>query len=229
MKLNTQRYSQFIVVGDTHGGWLQLQAKIERLDITDTLFICVGDIAAGFPGKYMDLQYYEGWDKWFAHRNCAFWSIRGNHDDPDWFDGRVDLPNLKLLPDHSCFELPDGRKVYCVGGGVSIDRKYRGLGLTYWPEEKFVFDPIKARKCDVLITHSGPAWIGPTDKAGIIYWCKQDETLWEELQEERKGHNALFKACQPSRWLLGHFHMYCQTEHNGCLTTILDELQFVTL
>jgi hypothetical protein len=91
----------------------------------------------------------------------------------------------------------------------------------------FVLDESKIVECDVLVTHSGPNWIGPFDKEGISGWCKRDEKLWDECLKERSDHNRLYELAKPKKSYLGHFHMYQAVEHNGCYATILDELQIV--
>jgi len=218
------------IVGDVHGHFGALLEYVDRFDLNDCYLICVGDLGIGFQyGTDGELAGILNLDKEFKKKNIIFMSIRGNHDDP-WFWGigrngwTVDHPNFKLLHDYTTMDI-NGEKFLFVGGGISIDRTVRRLGQTYWPDEVFILDESKIVECDVLITHSGPNWIGPIDKADISGWCKRDDTLWDECLAERVAHNTLYKLAKPKRAYLGHFHRWEAVEFNGCYTTILDELQ----
>jgi hypothetical protein len=122
----------------------------------------------------------------------------------------------------------NGEKFLFVGGGISIDRKVRRLGQSYWPDEVFVLDESKIVECDVLITHSGPNWIGPYDKSGIEGWIKRDDKLWLDCQKERADHTTLYKLAKPKKAYLGHFHSWQAVEFDGCYATILAPLQIAT-
>ena len=51
--------------------------------------------------------------------------VRGNHDDPSYFnEEKVNYERFRCVPDYSVINVC-GRNVLCVGGAVSIDRKYR--------------------------------------------------------------------------------------------------------
>jgi hypothetical protein len=75
------------------------------------------------------------------------------------------------------------------------------------------------------VTHSAPTWSGPFDKSGISGWCDRDETLWDECLQERKDHDVLIKLCGASRHYCGHFHTSSSVDFDGCISTILDELE----
>lgn len=220
------------ILGDLHGYFGTLLHIIDEKGIENCHLICVGDLGIGF--KYNSDGELSGMiqlDKAFKDKNIEFMSIRGNHDDP-WYWGigknghKVDYPNFKLLHDYTKMDI-NGEKFLFVGGGISIDRSVRRPGYSYWDNETFILDESKVSECDVLITHSGPNWIGPHDKTGIEGWCKRDEKLWDECTKERLDHNRLYELAKPKKAYLGHFHRYQTNEVGGCRTTILDELQIV--
>lgn len=217
-----------LLVGDIHGYFSSLLDKIEQKDIRDCILICVGDLGIGFKyGSDGELAGMLQLSNWFEKRNIKFKSIRGNHDDPwYWQSHPTNYSHFELIPDYTTKDI-NGEKWLFVGGGISIDRTVRRLGYTYWKDEVFVLDESKVVECDVLVTHSGPSWIGPFDKAGISGWCQRDETLWDECLKERKDHNRLYELAKAKKAYLGHFHMYQAVEHGGCHATILDELQIV--
>lgn len=214
------------IIGDNHGKYDSLFGKLDQYDIKDCTLIHVGDGGEGFISPEKQLRQFELLNNRFKKRNIHYLSIRGNHSDPAYFKGQIALSNFELLPDYSVREL-NGEKFLFVGGAVSIDRVYRKQDISYWSDELFVFDESKAVECDVLITHSSPTYIGPADKEGIAHWCNKDATLWDDCLTERKLHDKLFSVAKPKRSYHGHFHLYTQVEHNGCVSTILDELQIV--
>ena len=190
-------------------------------------FIIVGDNGFGFdPFADNDEYTMDHMNQLFAEMDIMCYSIRGNHDDPVYYDGTYTRSNFKLLKDYTKLNI-NGKEFLFVGGGISIDRTYRleKAPDTYFEDEAFVLDESKADKCDVLITHSGPSWIGPTGKNNIKWWCKVDIPLWDELVAERILHDRLIELCKPSYHFCGHFHESANVLMDGCNSTILDELE----
>ena len=80
--------------------------------------------------------------------------MRGNHDNPDYFENRlIDYPRMKTIPDYCVIQF-SGNNILCIGGAVSIDREYREtqMGLAklknrtvtyYWKDEIPVYAPEK--------------------------------------------------------------------------------------
>lgn len=217
------------IIGDIHGNFARLKQLVKDTDVRDCYLLCVGDLGIGFQytveGEIMGCK---GLNDFFRNRNINFYSIRGNHDDPDYFTGasRIAYSNFELLEDYTLLTI-NGEKLLCVGGAVSIDRRVRIPNRSWWEREGFVLDEDKVQHCDVLITHSAPTWIGPFDKDGISGWCERDATLWDECFKERVAHDKLVKLCTPKRLYCGHFHEYHAVDFNECYGRILEELEIV--
>jgi UDP-2,3-diacylglucosamine pyrophosphatase LpxH len=217
------------ILGDVHGKFRNLIQYIIEKSIENCYIICVGDLGIGFNYSFKgEIEACKTFNKFLKERNINFLSIRGNHDDPTFFKGasRLNFTNFELLEDYTVREL-NGEKFLFVGGAVSIDRLFRKQDISYWIDEIFVLDESKIVECDVLITHSAPNWIGPNSKSGLEGWCDRDPNLWDECLKERQDHNDLFKLAKPKKSYHGHFHTYTQVEHNGCIATIIDELQVI--
>jgi len=59
------------------------------------------------------------------NKNIECFFIRGNHDNPSWFDDKtVTTKSLKAVSDYSILSAPN-RNILCVGGGISLDRTLR--------------------------------------------------------------------------------------------------------
>lgn len=218
----TNFVSPLYIVGDIHGLYGELIERIDKYGLKDCRIICVGDFGAGF-GR--DSKVFSDLNEKFVKRGIHFSTIRGNHDDPSYFQGKG-YSNLLFLKDYTTLEI-NGERILVVGGGVSIDRTARVLNRSYWVGEEIVVDEKNITECDVLITHAVPSWNGHADKDGIAYWCDRDPTLWEDCKAERRAIDTLIKLSKCKRHYCGHFHMFAAVEHNGCYSRIIDELEFV--
>lgn len=237
-KMNKEDYKLVIVCGDIHGGFSRFEKEIEKEDYKDCIIIQVGDYGIGFKdtiGAEIQTQSYV--NEFLKERNIQLYVIRGNHDDPEFFNGdkRLTFSNIEFLPDYST-KIINGKKFLFVGGGISIDRKWRieaeqnGKGKSYWEDEVFVLnyeEAVKHKDCDILITHSTPSWIGPTNKSGIATFCAADKPLWDECLEERELHNKLFEIVKPKKSFHGHFHRHERRVTDECASYILAECEFM--
>jgi len=216
-----------LVVGDIHGEWDALFRKIDHLDLRDATLICVGDLGVGFKVSHAkEIRALQFANDFFVARDIQFLSIRGNHDNPAYFNGEIQtFSNLRLVPDYHVETIND-KKFLFVGGAISIDRTIRKEGVSYWKGEVFNLDHSNLQRCDVLITHSAPTWNGPIEKNGMLAnFCQKDPTLWDECMTERKQHDILLKLSGAKRHYCGHFHQFSVVDFDGCVSTILDILQ----
>lgn len=213
------------ILGDVHGKWEELFRRINTAAISDCYLICVGDLGIGFKNSHSkEMRCLEIANAFFSKRDIQFLSIRGNHDDPVFFNREIrELSNLRLIPDYHV-EFINEEKFLFAGGAISIDRQIRQPKVSYWEDEPFVLRPEFAVKCDVLITHSAPTWLGPVDKQGIIGWCGKDEYLWRDCTKERDDIGKIVELSRPSRLYCGHFHEYHTAENKGCRAFIIEEL-----
>jgi hypothetical protein len=216
---------QIIFVGDTHGEWNKLFNRLYQYQISDAYLIHVGDIGIGFSQETKEQKLFSMINDELAEKNIKFLGIRGNHDDPKYFDGRVCLSHFELVPDYTAKTI-NREKFLFVGGAVSIDRIKRVPNMSWWHDEKIVFDPERIKSCDVLVTHSAPSWNGPFDKSNISSWCENDTSLWEECVEERQLINQIIEICKPAHHFCGHFHCSAQAINGYCISRILDSHDF---
>ena len=221
---NLNKYDRAFVIGDHHGDWLGLYRKLDYYGIENCYLFHVGDGGEGWVDREKQIRQFEHCNNWFKSRNIYYMSIRGNHSDPAYFLGQHKYSNYELLPDYS-YRIFRDKKILFVGGAVSIDRRIRTVNKNYWLGEKFILKPEEVEKCDILITHSAPSWVGKSDKDGIQSWCDKDETLWDECVKERLQHNELIELCSPEKHFAGHFHEHAVSCMNGCDSRILDIME----
>ncbi|MDB4314467.1 metallophosphoesterase [bacterium] len=212
-----------LLLGDIHGEFSWLRSELISKDIRDCTMICVGDFGVGFVGGLRREQNrLEKLNYILAKRNVNLLSIRGNHDDPAYWN-EIDLgfSNIELIPDYTFREI-EGEKFFFVGGGISIDRKFRTPNVSYWNDETVCLIEGFVRECDVLVTHSAPRWIGPNDKKGIKFYCDRDPTLWDECVKEREDIGRLHELAKPKVSYAGHFHVSATVINDNSRHYILD-------
>jgi hypothetical protein len=213
--------SMVCIHGDNHGKWDTLFKKIDAQQLKDCLLIGVGDTGVGFKPRHKQVREFELLNNGFKKRNIQYMSIRGNHCDPSYFIGEVKFSNFELLQDYS-YRRINGEVFLFVGGAISIDRKFRVLGQSYWRNEAFVFRPELVEKCDVVVSHTPPYWLGPFDKQGLAGWTAKDVHLWDDCYKERTEMSDLIKMAMPKRSYHGHMHVAAWADCFECYGTILN-------
>jgi predicted phosphodiesterase len=202
-------------LGDIHGEFKlinQIASNCNILQVGDFGLLMYKD----GPTMEKTMDY---WNISWKARKTHVYAIRGNHDNPAYWDGRYNgrWSNITLVPDYTILEL-EGKRILCVGGAVSVDRTIRKVDWDYFPEEIFVYDKEKLanlledpRPIDIVVTHSAPAFCLPIGKSGILEdYKKEDENLMTDINLER--HNLalmwmdICKHNKPKKWIYGHFH-----------------------
>lgn len=221
--------------GDWHGNFEKVIKKIKRLDLRDCIIIQVGDFGVGFTTLIKESKTLNYFNITLKTRNIMLYVIRGNHDNPIYFNGGINInkSNITLLPDYSVLNI-DGLNILCVGGAISVDRKpnpevfneygkpHKGRkeNVNYWIDEKFVLKPELLKdlnNIDVVVTHSCPHFCKPIFKDNIEKWVKYDNELTEDCDKERNDHSKLYNILKEnsnpiSHWFHGHFH-FSNTEY----------------
>ena len=211
---------QVVVSGDIHGDFNLLVNKLcLQYQLRDTLLIVAGDCGFGFN----KLAYYEQMvqknSRRMAEANNWIVFVRGNHDNPAYFDGKVFMKKrFMAVPDYTVIHAA-GHRILCVGGAISIDRKSRmdqyemkvryNLSLKlnkdpllpkfYWEKEKPVYheeliDTIcQKESVDVVVTHTAPSGCYPFLKGLVGEFAAYDPTLLSDTEKERETLHRLFE------------------------------------
>ena len=121
--------------GDIHGEFDLLEYTIRNYNITDSTLIVCGDCCFGFHSASYYENHIRDLEKTCAKRNTFCFFLRGNHDDPNYFNGDLfKTGNVRTLRDYSViqtYKISDKEKMHpcnnilCVGGAISIDRLLR--------------------------------------------------------------------------------------------------------
>lgn len=206
-----------IVVGDIHGKWETFYKKLTNSKIKNAVVILAGDVGIGFDDDKNEIKRFHYINRIMQQKKIILLAIRGNHDNPKWFDGSVNYSNFHLLPDYTYLTI-NGNKWGFVGGAISIDRRDRHLNKSYWIGEPFVLKEELIQPCNVLVCHSAPQWLGPINKLTQYDW---DVTLEEDCMKERSDITRLVELSNCKRFYCGHFHMSMNGSNGNCQGTIL--------
>ena len=221
---------KLFICGDIHGKLKTLVWKlVEQKKITDADVIIVGDIGIGFGRpKSFEVQ-YKSVERRLERSNIKLWCIRGNHDDPSFFNGSIKYPFLELLPDHITVEIGD-YKVYPIGGATSTDREDRLKAMkhskhaSYWEGEKperkgenFNYPP----KVDIIVSHESPLSFKPIPERPDFI----NPDLWEEILEDRRYLEEVKTIIRSGYWFFGHYHRSFEGENGTMIYRGLGELE----
>lgn len=225
------------VIGDTHGNWGLLRYKITELDVNNCILIIAGDCGFGFEKKEYYRLEYNRMKKILKNKNITIVFVRGNHDNPIYFDGKmINFNYWKAIPDYSVISLSGGaftHNILCVGGAISIDRRlriardniirmrYKSRKSTYWVNEEPIYRPdildeIKSDGISIntLVTHSSPDFAPLFDKTNIQSFIDNDEHLADDISNERLVMTNIYrhlviKDKHPLKlYVYGHFHQH---------------------
>lgn len=199
--------------GDIHGNWKYLISLIKRKRIENSSIILCGDLGLGFKGneskEYKELIH---WSAPLEKANVDIYGLRGNHDDPYYFDGRTH-GRITLVKDYSTL-LIEGKNILFIGGAVSLDRSQRTIGRTWWLDE--VIAPMPSDLCDyegidIVATHTAPTCVRECKLNSL--WAEtvcMDQGLPHDLTVERDCMQTIYDILKVkntiTNWYYGHFH-----------------------
>jgi len=210
------------VLGDIHGNFKPMLSQIKKFDLRNSNVIQVGDFGIGFETNHKELKRLKFLNESFKSRNNKLFVIRGNHDDPKYFDGSYKLSNVELLKDNSVISI-DGINILLLGGAISVDRSDRNENTSYWKDEKFILNKellSTLKNIDCVISHPS-----------IRDYSKVDTMLPHEIATERLDLKDAFDILKENNtikyWCSGHYHFSFKNEFQNTtfIGLAIDELK----
>lgn len=207
-----------LITADPHGELRELVWKIvDQHKLRSVNLIVCGDLGVGFGRPKSIDHLYSRIEKKLEKNDLTIYSIRGNHDNPKYFDGEHDFERLKFLKDYKTVEI-NGLKILPIGGAVSIDQagrksynskmeKNHSAKRSWWPDEvvKELTDEefkLLPSRVDLVISHCAPISFLPvfsrTDNIELEVWRG---ILKERNYLEKIKNNLWFRY-----WFFGHYH-----------------------
>lgn len=130
--IDTDKSSIFFI-GDIHGEFKAIGNWIKVNDLKDCIIIFCGDFGLGFSSVQSEVSDLKRPNKICEERNIDCYIIRGNHDDPSYFNDsspKLILSRFKTVSDYTVINTPQ-HNILCLGGAVSTDRFYRQSQYEY--------------------------------------------------------------------------------------------------
>ena len=201
--------------GDIHGAWESFYYKLDKVP-EDHVVIQVGDIGI-WPQNWEDIS---------LPRPVYF--IDGNHEYFPYLNGISEVreirPNLFYCPRGSVLEL-DGRRVGFLGGAESIDKYWRRIGISWFPEESIsqadYYKALEMGSVDILVTHTPPLEI--VKEVSMI----EDLPGWVNLSAGMVS--SVWKELGKPILVSGHMHCNYKGGNIGGPIYILDEFSTISL
>ena len=228
-------YEQILVCGDIHGDYDVIPDFIKTLQLNNIAVIVAGDFGIGFETDIKEIRRLKYLNDRLKVSNSTVFAVRGNHDDPSYFNDKenYDTEKVKLVADYSILKL-NNYNILCIGGAISIDRTKRSgyvlnHGNNYWKDENIIYKPEitkNLKDIDIIITHSAPDFCEPLTKSNLKYWLDNDVQLNFDIFKERstltKIYNDLINNGNNLKtWYYSHFHHH--------YNSIIDNVKFVGL
>lgn len=216
------------VTGDTHGGYdggklisFSKTKEGKRLTKKDYVII-LGDFGYIFHPEETTMEKQEL--ERFQRYPWTTLFLDGNHENFDrlnsypveaWKGGNIHKINDSIyhLMRGEVFEI-DGKKLFVMGGAVSIDKEHRREGVSWWSEENVSFLECERalmnldrydNKVDFILTHTCPNHFIKKLSSYIVKDPASD--FFDELKKSVK-----FK-----RWYFGHHHVDLDVGKYSCL------------
>lgn len=207
------------ITGDTHGSPFRLSKESSPHLYTEEISYAVilGDYGLVWYGEETKHESYIR--KWLNNRPFKTIVILGNHEN---FERIYNLPleyaedidamvykhdtNIYIIPHGTVITL-NGKKCFCFGGGLSIDKPFRKDRVSWWAEEM----PSTAdydRGLTALANHG--------NKVDFIFThtCSNNAKYWllhgKDIFPGEEPLNAYFEFIENNisyqHWYFGHFH-----------------------
>ena len=172
--IDTDKTSIFFI-GDIHGEFKAIGNWIKTYDLNNCIIVFCGDFGLGFSSVQADMSDLKKPNKICEERNIDCYIIRGNHDDPSYFDDyspKLILSRFKTVSDYTVINTPE-HNILCLGGAVSVDRSYR--------QAQYEYD------VETLMKKSHHTLGYAMKKAKLYWWEKEpfvyDETILNEINK----------------------------------------------
>ena len=221
---NKRKQSRVFVAGDLHGTHdiKKLTSKFWKtgnsLDKQDYLVIA-GDFGFIWANEILATERY--WMKWFQDKPWTTLVVPGNHENynrifalpiTEMFGGKVRQYNdsVIFLERGETYTIAN-KTFWVMGGGLSIDKEYRIVDISYWMQELLTYNEMdygieKLQEVhgdvDYVITHAAPySWLYKVLGTYPSVDPKYKDPTCQYLDEILKVYLYEYKC-----WLFGHYH-----------------------
>ena len=220
-----------VLCGDIHGDLRKLVwTAISRFEMKNTDILVLGDFGVGFDNKiFAD---YENVGPKLEAANITIYTIRGNHDDPSWFDGTHDFDRIKFLKDYEIIKLGDNLDILPIGGANSVDiadrlkenkKLEKKKRKCWWEGEDIERRNLKTipKRVDLIVSHECPLLFEPMPTR------INDCPLWQydKILSSREYLKDIALNVNTNYWFYGHYHKSMSGDFKGIRWRCLDIME----
>lgn len=209
--------NQLYFCGDIHGNFEYIKYFLNQFHISNSCIIICGDVGMGFQPK-QDKHIIKYIDNKLKEKNNFVVGIRGNHDDPNFFQATT-LGNCNWINvlDYTVVNVCN-KNILCIGGGISIDRMLREINASYWDNEIIKYQPKVSEKIDIIASHESPNIAFPHTLSKVVMdFAKYDKQLLDDVKSSRETLDKVLDDYKNdiTHWFYGHYHNSCLEENMG--------------
>ena len=211
-----------LVVGDLHGSehWAKMSLEYAARNGCNAI-VQVGDFGRWIPND-ATIRYLNTVQREADEYDIDFYWLDGNHEDHTRIDHG--WPTAQYTDGYKrVIYLPRGyrwswwgKRFMTVGGAVSVDKRMRKAGVSWWPEEELTDSQVEyasrddGTPVDVVFSHDCPLGvdipgIGRDLKTGNSNGWPYDVLL--DAERHRVKMRKIFDSVRPQLWFHGHFHV----------------------
>lgn len=224
------QHTPVYLIGDLHTNYKEFKERFEAdKSLKDCTFIFLGDM--DFHDEETAYNQFKELDKMLYDRNINSYIIRGNHDNPkfwepnefDWTFEEIVFWNkfksFRPIGSHTRIKINNNIGII-ISGAVTINRTGLTPGINYWPDyDKIDLPPDfidygeGLKNIDFIIGHTGPVHsdIFKEQQTGCECYLK-DGFLVQDLDNEQKLLRGILRRYRPKRWYCGHYHFEKDTK-----------------
>lgn len=212
------REDRIILMGDTHSTRV-METLLNKIPEGNEVFH-VGDVGLGFGPKLYQketsINICNNVNEFCKEKNIILYLNRGNHDNP-WVWTLPDLSNLKMIQTGDTLIFPNGKRVLCIGGAVSVDRYVRTEGLDYW-EDEITPDVDITEKYDIVFSHDTPEFFNHNTQSlmtSFQWYVQRDVTLLDDCGKQRNKIEKILRQSGATKFFSGHYHNSMSSEYEN--------------
>jgi predicted phosphodiesterase len=208
--------TNLMLAGDWHGNlqWAEQVIRYAARHDVDTI-LQLGDFGYWVDDARTEL-YLSIIDAMLDEAGIRLFWLDGNHEDHtrtvEWQDP-TRYPNVTYLGRGFRWQWW-GKTWMSVGGAMSVDKRYRAEGVSWWPEEELTDADVayagRDGRVDVIVSHDCPRGVdipgvGPDTKGGTRGNWPPD--ILAEAQQHRDKLATICRATAPDWLFHGHYHI----------------------
>ena len=209
-----------MVLGDTHHNLEFVASAIDSAtrDSVDAI-IQIGDFGV-WPSR--NDEFLNGVGGLLQRTGIQFYWLDGNHEDLSYIKPGMRIGPLQHLPRGFRWQWWD-KTWMSVGGGVSVDKRWRTPGVDWFPEETLSLE--EAEYCarpgpvDIVLSHDCPDQVEMPGLGEHAGWYPADAI--RESEEHRAVLGGICDALRPELLVHGHYHIAHTTTRESSDTKII--------